>query len=250
LCLPDLVPLLFGWHRGNISGLGISSRPPKNIRIHDCLPTRTTCHRVESRPCVKLPRDHDMFANYIESAKSRNNHSRFGKDCILHPSMIILRNNITGLAILSTCREVATKARLTLEQKVQSIRSSPIQIIINGFALDGEDFTWLFRRLGDSRCGVSNDVRELAQPRRDGHRWDVFEGEHSVEQRHNLDVVFHMALFNAKEKAACEVVQSLGDNLHNRLGDDGPFSEIKRGADIDSHMWQSEWVEGEQYLVG
>jgi hypothetical protein len=164
--------------------------------------------------------------------------------------MIILRNNVTGLAILSTCREVATKARLTLEQKVQLIRSSPIQIIINGFALDGEDFTWLFRRLGDSRCGVSNDVRELAQPRRDGHRWDVFKGEHSVEQRHNLDVVFHMALFNAKEKAACEVVQSLGDNLHNRLGDDGPFSEIKRGADIDSHMWQSEWVEGERYLVG
>jgi hypothetical protein len=53
-----------------------------------------------------------------------------------------------------------------------------------------------------------------------------------------------------KEKAACEVVQSLGDNLHNRLGDDGPLLEIKGGTDIDSHMWRSEWVEGERYLVG
>jgi hypothetical protein len=110
--------------------------------------------------------------------------------------------------------------------------------------------TWLLRYLGDSRCGVSNDVIELAQLRAHGHPWNVFGGKHLVEKHHNLDVVVHMALLNAKEKAACEVIKPLGNNLHGRLGDDGLLLEIKEGADTDSDVWQSEWVEGERYLVG
>jgi hypothetical protein len=90
--------------------------------------------------------------------------------------MIILHKNVTGLAILSTCHDIATEARFILEPKWRSINSRPIQIIINGFALDGEDFTWLFRCLADSRCAVSNDIREPAYVRRDGYRWSVYGG--------------------------------------------------------------------------
>jgi hypothetical protein len=233
--------------------------------------------------------------------------------------MIILHKNVTGLAILSTCHDIATEARFILEPKWRSINSRPIQIIINGFALDGEDFTWLFRCLADSRCAVSNDIRELAYVRRDGYRWSVYggyienkypeecddsevdeesdEGEdikekensqtpfsektrrvavywnqyskrnnaklcktrmgehkHSIEQtkqqwrdefmskdysaehRRSLDVVFHTALLNAKEKAVCEVIQPLGEDLHGQLGDDGPLLEIKGGAGIDGDV--------------
>jgi hypothetical protein len=96
-----------------------------------------------------------MFARYIESAEPGKNHFRFDGAWIPHASITIVHKNIYRLAILSTSRDVATEARRILVPKLQSIRTNPIQIIINGFAIDSLEFSYLLACLSHSPSGTN-----------------------------------------------------------------------------------------------
>jgi hypothetical protein len=53
---------------------------------------------------------------------------------------------------------------------------------------------------------------------------------------HNLDVVFHMALLSAEEKAACDLIRPIDMNFYGKKSDGGPFVGMQGGADIGSDV--------------
>jgi hypothetical protein len=295
--------------------------------VYDFLPVKTTHHHCYTRICEELPPDNEMFACYIESAESGKNHIRFDGAWIPYASITIVHKNIHGLAILSTSRDDATEARHILVPKLQSIRTSPIQIIINSFAIDSLEFSYLMTCLSHSVCGEGNDLRKLAEHRHMGHcppdedEWEDLDEDGSGDEdedededgdpqasfsletrkvhiaiwnqyadrnnaklcearmRHhknsmnstkslwtggfqrrdsssrscpeyNLSVVFYMAPLSAQEKAAYEVVRPLKGNVSGAAGENGTVLEKDEGAEIDGSVWESDWAEGERYIVG
>jgi hypothetical protein len=68
---------------------------------------------------------------------------------------------------------------------------------------------------------------------------------------HSLDIVLHMALLSATEKAACETVDTTVKEFHYVREDErGLFLRWRGGGDIDHFVWESEWSEGEKRSVG
>jgi hypothetical protein len=162
---------------------------PKELRfiIYDSLPVQSERYGIESQweNCESLPdllqqidRHDNIRATYHDPEASK-------------PILTLVHSKFRSLAILRTCRWIASEAGVILQPKLKAMRTLPVRIVVNSWAIKSLELKHVLRCFSHSACGAYSDVRVLLCP---GHLRKSH--DHGRESREFAYRQIHIAIYN------------------------------------------------------
>jgi hypothetical protein len=129
---------------------------PKELRlmVYDFLPIRTTHHQVE----LELDQEFDRYMNsWLDS---------FSND---HDPLVRFMHQSINVAILRTCRTIASEASAILLPKLIAMRNAPTRILVTPHQL--HCLYYIIHRLTNPSYAADDAVTLLRQPRNGQDLW-------------------------------------------------------------------------------
>jgi hypothetical protein len=162
---------------------------PKEMRliIYDSLPVWTVHHDIESawdsyEASPDLPRQSDQYGNIQATYHGAG---------APKPTITLVHAKFRSLAILRICRWITSEAGTVLQPKLRAMRLSPVQIVVNSWALRSLELRDILRCFSHSACEAYSDVRVLLCP---GHLQKSHDHDH--ESREAAYRQIHIAIRN------------------------------------------------------
>jgi hypothetical protein len=239
------------------------------LMVYEYLPIKLTHHKIKVRQPSRLYNG-TLMDDGDEDPES---------------SLEVIRKTIPGLAILASCRRIASEAGRILYPKLRVIRDSPKQIITNYAAVGSSELRRMLDMRSTTTSELFKDDQSVSDPLsqqacqtvlvairnndsardttkrlqflvwifgmaiilRDWHT-DMLLGQPKAIAVRDRHVHLRLALLTKKEEEHYGDFRILADFCNATVGKPGgPTLRIDEGPIIQLHEWESEWAEGERF---